>query len=513
MKKDIYCVGKPSGKKISLPLPLVKVSKIKDLSKKDFSLAILDERFLRKITKANRFYFKDKICLIHFCKKSKDNAKIVKKFGFFDYLTGEDSKSNILFKLKRAKKVSEICGKLEDLTVKILERKKEIDDISLVDPLTNCYNWRYFLSRTQQELSSSIRHHYSISFIGVDIDHFRQVNEIYGVEVGDSITKELAKILKGSLRKEDIITRWRQDEFFVIAPHTGGKQGYDLAQRLKNKITSHKFKFKKVMVRLHCSVGVAFFPNSNISSPNDVANAFDRCFNLAKRKGGNTIVLHSQIKQKLLPRKNKAKVQDELREKIDGLNELMTRDLLEMIYGFARAIEAKDHYTGRHVEYTAALAEQIAVNLKLPPKEVENIKHAAVLHDLGKVGIDRSILLKKGVLTKKEREIIKTHPSIGASILREIHALRWVVPAVLYHHERFDGKGYPLGLKGEEIPLNARIIAVADVFQALTSDRPYRKSFSKKKAIEMIKEESGKQFDSRIVEVFLEAVKKINDKR
>jgi len=513
MDKAIYCVGRSSGKKISLPVSLVRVFKVKDIFKQDFSLVILDEEFLRKITKISKSYFKDKICLIHFRKKSKDNTRIAKKFGFFDYFTDEDPKSDILFKLDRAKKTAEVHNRLGNLTSKISQKKKKIEDISLVDPLTDCYNWRYFLNRTQQEISSSLRHSHSISFIGIDVDHFRQINEIYGVAVGDFTTKELAKILKNSLRKEDIITRWRQDEFFIIAPHTGGKHGYDLAQRLKDKITNHKFKFRKVIIRLHCSIGVVFFPNNNISNPNDVVNAFDRCFNLAKRKGGDTIILHSQIKQKHLPRKNTIKVQDKLKEKIDGINKLMTRDLLEMIYGFARAIEASDHYTGRHVEYTATLAEQIAVNLKLPPKEVENIKHAAVLHDLGKVGIDRNILLKKGALTKKEREIIKTHPSIGASILREIHALRWVVPAVLYHHERFDGKGYPLGLRGEEIPLSARIVAVADVFQALTSDRPYRKGFSKTKAIQIVKEESGKQFDPKIVEAFLKAVKKINGKR
>jgi putative nucleotidyltransferase with HDIG domain len=181
-----------------------------------------------------------------------------------------------------------------------------------------------------------------------------------------------------------------------------------------------------------------------------------------------------------------------------------------MIYGFARAIELKDSYTGRHVEDTAFIAEEIAKELKLPPSEIENIKRAAILHDLGKVGIDERILSKKGPLNENEKEIIKSHPWIAAEILREIHALRGSIPAILYHHERYDGKGYPLGLKGEDIPLGARIVAIADVYQALISDRPYRKAYSKREAIEIIKKDAGKKFDPKIVKIFLKIIKKRN---
>jgi len=161
------------------------------------------------------------------------------------------------------------------------------------------------------------------------------------------------------------------------------------------------------------------------------------------------------------------------------------------------------------VEYTAAIAKRIAENLNLSESEVENVKRAAVLHDLGKVGIEGSILSKKGRLTPKEREVIKTHPSIAAEILREIRALRGAIPAILYHHERYDGEGYPLGLKGEEIPLSARIVAIADVYQALISDRPYRKAYKREKALEIISKEAGKQFDPKIVKLFLEVIKEL----
>ncbi len=199
-----------------------------------------------------------------------------------------------------------------------------------------------------------------------------------------------------------------------------------------------------------------------------------------------------------------------MQEKIEELSILLNNDVLDIIYGFARAIEAKDAYTGAHVEYTASIAKHIAKELKLPENEIEDIEHAAVLHDLGKVGINGNILSKKGPLTSKERKIIQTHPSIGSEILKDIHSLRGAVPGVLYHHECFDGSGYPLGLKGDEIPLAARIVAIADVYQALISDRPYRNAYSKNKAIEIIKKESGSHFDPKIVKIFLKVIKEIN---
>jgi len=152
-------------------------------------------------------------------------------------------------------------------------------------------------------------------------------------------------------------------------------------------------------------------------------------------------------------------------------------------------------------------AVEIAKKLDLPREDIELIKQAAMLHDLGKIGVSDSILLKKGKLTKKEFQEIKKHPQIGADIIRPIQFLHNLVPFIFYHHERWDGKGYPSGIKGEDIPMGARIIAIADVYQALISDRPYHKAFSVKKALEIIKNASGKQFDPRIVNIFFKVIK------
>jgi diguanylate cyclase (GGDEF)-like protein len=513
MAKIFYCCDKKNSRKIILPFSCDKVHTIKGLDSKGCSVIVFDEQFLKRRKSIHAIKFGDSVCLIHFRGDSRPKLSLVKKLGFFDYISDDDTKRDVNFKIQRALESHETRRRIVNLEVHLLEKNKRIEKITLVDPLTNCFNWRYFLKAIVAEVNRSRRHLYSVSFIGIDIDHFRQINELYGVNVADGFTKEFVKLLEGVLRKEDILSRWRSDEFFIIMPHLRNADAYRVAKRIREAISEYTFKLNSIKLRVKASMGVVSTPEDNIFNSRDIISALDKCINAGKRRGGDAIVLFSESHLKpIRAKKSKVNLSD-LRVKIDKMNMMLTRDLLEMIYGFARAIEAKDFYTGRHVEMTAAIAEEIAKRLRLPPSEVENIKHAAVLHDLGKVGIDKAILSKKGPLNNRERELIKTHPGIAAEILREIHALRGAVPAVLYHHEYYDGTGYPLGLKGEEIPLSARIVAVADVYQALTSDRPYRKGFSSKQALQIIKKETGTHFDPKIVQIFLKVITSIDGKK
>ncbi|MFA5008314.1 MAG: diguanylate cyclase [Candidatus Omnitrophota bacterium] len=508
MKPVFYCANKTSKNKVDLPFPFKKIKSFRELKNKGFSVAIFDEAFVRKHKPAIS-QLTDKVCLVRLAKEAKDNIEKAKSYGFFDYFTGEADKKEINFKLKRAQDFLEHKTRIGNLERELLHRDKKIKEITLVDPSTGCYNWRYFLYRTRQELSRARRHLNNVSFIAVDIDYFRQINELYSSDIADSVIKELVHLLKASLRREDVLARWREDEFFIILPLSLRDSAYQVANRLKDKVALHKFKYKKFNINIKVSLGVVSFPGDNVYNTKDIINALHGCLAIAKKKGGNRVILYAPHQHEQLAKEKKRAGFDAFKTKIEKLNALLTRDLLEMIYGFARAIEAKDYYTGRHVEYTSLIAEKIAQELNLPPSEIENIKHAAVLHDLGKVGINESILSKKGRLNDKEKEIIKGHPWTAAEILREIHALRGAIPAILYHHERFDGKGYPLGLKGEEIPLSARIVALADVYQALVSDRPYRRAYNKKRAIDLIKKETGDHFDPRITKIFLKVIKKI----
>ena len=177
---------------------------------------------------------------------------------------------------------------------------------------------------------------------------------------------------------------------------------------------------------------------------------------------------------------------------------------LEMIQTLARALDAKDSYTHDHADRAGKYAKLIAQEMNLPDMVVRYIEYAALLHDMGKIGISDTILLKKGKLTEEEQKIIRQHPIIGYKIILPIKYLYPIAPLVLYHHERYDGSGYPEGLSGEEIPLGARIVAIIDAFDAMTSDRPYRKAPSVKTAVEELKKGMGKQFDPKIVKIFLD---------
>ena len=176
---------------------------------------------------------------------------------------------------------------------------------------------------------------------------------------------------------------------------------------------------------------------------------------------------------------------------------------LGTIQTLARAIDAKDPYTKGHSDRVTRYAVKIAREMNLSESAIRNIEYSALIHDIGKIGIQESILTKKGGLSGTEYEIVKMHPLIGESIITPVKFLNGIAPLILYHHERFDGKGYLEGLRGEAIPQCARIISVADAFDAMTSDRPYRKALSRKKAREELEKESGKKFDPQVVEAFL----------
>jgi HD-GYP domain-containing protein (c-di-GMP phosphodiesterase class II) len=186
----------------------------------------------------------------------------------------------------------------------------------------------------------------------------------------------------------------------------------------------------------------------------------------------------------------------------------LQRTFLGTISALAAAVDAKDHYTFGHSRNVTEFAVDTAKELSLSQSQVETIRIASTLHDIGKIGIDGSILNKPGKLDLKEREIINLHPTIAANILKSLEFLKDVVPLILFHHERFDGTGYPTKISGHAIPIGARIIAVADAFNAMISERPYRAAMTQEQAVKELKDNSGTQFDPQVVNAFLKVLDK-----
>ncbi len=369
---------------------------------------------------------------------------------------------------------------------------KRLKEVSFKDPLTDTYNYQYLIERLRIELENAKQYMFPLSVIMIDIDYFNSINDIYGYRVGDNILKQFARYLKQLARTEDVIIRYVGATFVMLLPNTHKDGAVALGQRFCESIQRHGFNAKRNKVKLKVSIGVANFPANGIDTVSGLIDAGDKAIRKAKEKGGNRVVSFEaavEKKRHIIP---------------PGLGiRKIDQTLLESIYSFAKAIEARDYYTSQHAEEMVRIVRDVGRGLGLSKNDIANLEYAAVLHDLGKIGIDDRILRKPGKLTRKEFEEIKKHPRIGAEILRPIHFLKNVVPLVLYHHERYDGKGYVEGLKGNKIPLGARVLAIADVYQALISKRPYRKAYTKKQALKIIKKGSGTQFDPAVVRALL----------
>ena len=383
-----------------------------------------------------------------------------------------------------------------------------LNELSLKDAYTELYNYRYLIERLTSEIKRAKRYVSPFFVIMLDIDYFKSINDVYGYRFGDIILKEFAQYLKDFVRGSDIVTRYGGEEFVILLPDISKEDAVIFGERLLDTIGKHTFDPEGKKIKFKISIGMSGFPEDG-SDVDALLNSADKALLKAKEVGGNrlfTFKSASKDVEDIVEERVREDV-EKLRKKLSKMVNKVNQILLESIYAFAKTIEAKDHYTGEHAESMISIVTEIGKRLDLSVNVIENLKHAAVLHDLGKIGIPDNILHKKGELTKEEYEIIKKHPQIGAEIIRAIHFLRELVPLILYHHERYNGAGYPAGLKGEEIPLGARIVAIADVYQALVSDRPYRKAYSNEEALKIIKDGSGTQFDPEIVEAFLSVVK------
>lgn len=401
--------------------------------------------------------------------------------------------------------------KLAVLNRQLLKSNTKLKHLALRDSHTGLFNHRYLGEVIEAEFDRAKRSAYSFSVIMLDIDYFKSINDVYGHQFGDLVLKQLSAQLKKIMRKYDIIGRFGGEEFLVVSPGIDKERALVLAHRILDAINLYNFGNKKHIVKLKISISVVSYPEDKAVKSTELIELVDQILNKVKEYGGNRVYSSSDIKKlRRPPEKSKEKDIDVgyLKEKLERLNKRANQSLIEAVFAFAKTLKLKDNYTGDHSEMTVQYATELVRILDLPKGEALLVRQAAILHDLGKIGISEKILLKKGSLTRKEFNEIKKHPEIGVDIIRPIHSLHGIIPLMLYHHERWDGKGYPNGLKGEQIPVGARIVAVADTYQALTSDRPYRKAYSQDEAAQIIGKSSGTQFDPKIADAFLNILKK-----
>ncbi|WP_338738138.1 diguanylate cyclase [Candidatus Dehalogenimonas loeffleri] len=363
------------------------------------------------------------------------------------------------------------------------------------DELTGLYNHRHFHERVEQEISRGGRFGITFSLILLDLDLFKVYNDIYGHLAGDQLLRKVGQMIHTSVRNIDLPFRYGGEEFAIILPETRIDDAYRVAERLRKTIEARS-SFREMPVT--ASLGVSNWPGDGLMKE-EVIHRADLALYRAKRLGRNRTCLASETAGPEAPDLN---AEPEAQPQA-----------LSIIYALAATVDAKDHYTYGHSrkvsEYAVALAEAV----KLPEETVHFIRAAGLLHDIGKIGVPDSILTKPSALDLKEWEPIRTHPELGVEILKHVVDLSKCLPAILHHHEHWDGSGYPHKLKGESIPLEARILTVADAYDAITSPRPYRDQLSLDEALTELRRCSGSQFDPQLVEVFCRIMQPSEEER
>ncbi|WP_409252392.1 diguanylate cyclase [Bacillus sp. SCS-153A] len=363
---------------------------------------------------------------------------------------------------------------------------------SITDPITGLYNQFYFNTQIDQEIKRSNNEN-EFALLFIDVDHFKRVNDQLGHLEGDRILESIGKLIKEQLRDQDLVARYGGEEFVVLIPDCKPETALKVAERIRSSIASYPV--AKGLLPVTVSIGVSTYPQNGKDKKGLIYSA-DTAMYVSKAQGRNRVTLSSLgISEK------DSKEQNRPEESFDS------QDVKEMIFAFAEAMDAKDSYTQKHSETVSRYSGSIAAGLGLTELEIKRITIAGLLHDVGKIGVPDSILNKPAKLTDEEFEIIKQHPTLGKNILEHISSIKDILEYVEFHQERYDGKGYPDGLKGEQIPLGARIVAVADAFHAMTSSRPYRQTpLTLEQAIKELKEHSGTQFDPIVVDVFVSMV-------
>jgi diguanylate cyclase (GGDEF)-like protein/putative nucleotidyltransferase with HDIG domain len=363
------------------------------------------------------------------------------------------------------------------------------------DGLTGLYNHRHFHERLDHEIARGSRFGTTFSLIMLDIDLFKAYNDIHGHLAGDEILRRIAVCIQTSIRSLDIAFRYGGEEFAIILPEARLDDAHKVAERIRKTIAS-RTSFKAPPIT--ASLGVANWPIDGVMKA-EIISCADAALYRAKQTGRNRTCLSSDVVKPATPL---VSVELEARSRA-----------LSIIYALAATVDAKDHYTYGHSKKVSDYAVAVGEAMGLPQDRIDIIRAAGLLHDIGKVGIPDSILNKKGTLNDEEWGLIKDHPKLGVEILRHVIDLVNCLPVILHHHERFDGTGYPSGLKGDNIPLEARILAVADAFDAITSPRPYREQLSSQEALEELKRCIGSQFDPKVLEVFFKVVTPASLKR
>ena len=368
----------------------------------------------------------------------------------------------------------------------------ETEEKARVDELTGLLNRRSLDEMIDSEISRHGRYGGVFTLAILDLDSFKTYNDTKGHPAGDTLLAKVGNIIKSVIRNSDFAFRYGGDEFAILLPQTSIEAASQVTERVRESIANE---FETGDVNITASIGLASWPEDGMGH-SDIIAAADLTLYRAKWSGGNKIFCASGTLSNLyFAEANTFK---------RGSN----NRIVSIIYNLAETIDSRSSRTRNHSKKVAEYAVTLGKTLDINTLEIRKLETCALLHDIGKIGISDEILDKTSELTKEEMEIYKTHPTLGANMVGHIPKLEKCVKGIRHHHERYDGTGYPYGLKGEEIPLEARVLAIASTFDVIASrnGEASRENFAK--ALDELKKDSGTKFDPYLVERFVNIYKK-----
>ena len=399
-------------------------------------------------------------------------------------------------RIRRDDEFGQLGNAFNKMAASIQVSHDELLRLSSTDGLTGLYNHREFQNRLNGEIGRSIRHKSIVSILMIDVDHFKKINDTYGHQSGDKVLSAIGAVILDEIRSSDFAARYGGEEMTVVLPETGPSDARIFSERLREKIMNNRVTVLGTeTVSVTVSIGVASFPD-DASDKGELVRIADQALYFAKKKGRNRTVLYGETIKAVLEKKPL-----EIERLLAQAEEWIFKDL-------ATAVEARFPYKRGNFDAVTNSATQIGEMLKMGEEDIKELQMVAMLYEIGALAIPPDIFLKPGPLTEDERTIVNRHPELSVKLLSSVLKIQKALPAIKHHHERYDGTGYPSGLKGEEIPLLSRIISVVDSYYSMTSVTPYRRKMTPGEAVVELKDKAGSQFDPHIVDVFVACLKK-----
>ena len=389
--------------------------------------------------------------------------------------------------------VLEIFANVTAAAIENARYSASLQRLAITDGLTGLYNHRHFQETLATEVERGLRYGSTFTLLMMDLDFFKNVNDRLGHQRGDEVLRRVAEVIMAAARSSDFVARYGGEEFIMILPETPARQAETVAQRVRQGV-------KEIVLdvpnppEVSISIGMADFPFCGKERESLIAAA-DAALMFAKRSGRDMVTHFSAV----TPLEFDGSALESLAYRLEDAD-LVTLEAL------ASAVDARDQFDRGHSARVVETVEKIVGPLGLDESDCDIVRAAARIYDVGKLVIPIEVLNRTGGLGPIEREAIRRHPDVGRSLLECTMKLAHLLPVVGHHHERWDGEGYPKGLKGEEIPLAARVIAICDAYQAMVSDRPYRKALGQEEAVAELRANAGTQFDPDLIERFIAAV-------